>query len=117
MDYIVILERTSVNPPTISFVMRADVPVARQPFYADTLKVSAYTGILAADLTALRAGQVIEMVDSFGYGGMTLAQIKAALIQKQTDFQANVTADAAFNPWKFYGSSWDRSAWTAGGVS
>jgi hypothetical protein len=117
MDYIVILERTSVNPPTISFVMRADVPAARQAFYADAAKTSAYKGILAADLTALRAGQVIEKTDSFGYGGMTLAQIKTALIAKQAAFQADVTADAEYNPFKFYGSRWDKTAWTAGGVS
>jgi hypothetical protein len=117
MDYIVILERTSINPPTISFVMRADVPVARQPFYADAAKASAYKEIVAANLADLRAGKVLEKVDSFGYGGMTLAQIKAELIAKQTDFQAAVTADAEFNPFKFYGSAWNKTAWVAGGVS
>ena len=117
MDYIVILERTSINPPTISFVMRADVPVARQPFYADAAKTSAYKGIVAADLADLRAGKVIEKTDSFGYGGMTLAQIKAALIEKQAAFQADVTADAEYNPFRFYGSAWNKTAWVAGGVS
>ena len=118
MDHkIVILERTSVIPATIRFVMRADVPAARQAFYADANKVSAYKDCTAPDLAALKAGEIVEKVDAYVYTGSTVAQIKAALEAHQAEFQADVTADGQQNQWKFYGTTWNGSAWTTGGVN
>lgn len=117
MDYIVILDRTSVSPQTIRFVMRANVPVARQSYFANAEKTSEFPGISAGDLADLRAGKFIERSDTVSTGTLTLAQIGSALVSAQQAFQAKVTADGEYNPYKFYGSSWDGTAWTLRGVN
>jgi len=117
MDYIVILERTSLNPQTVRFIMRADVPAARQPYFADPEKASAFPGISAGDLSALRAGEFIERTDTVSTGTLTIAQVGAALVAAQQAFQAAVTADGEYNPYRFYGSTWDGTAWTLRGVA
>jgi hypothetical protein len=116
MQYIVVLEKTQSNPLTFRFLVRADVPLARQPFYADAEFVSAYPDTLAADLVALRAGQVTEQVSEVQTGNSTVAQIKAELIQTQQAFQAAVNAAAA-NKWTYYGTAFDGTTWTNAGVS
>ena len=117
MDYIVILKRTSVNPQTVEFVLRANVPVARQTFYVDAAKTSAFPGISVGDLADLRAGLFIEKTDSVSTGTLTIAQVGAQLVLAQQAFQARVTADAEYNPYKFYGSTWDGTSWSLRGVN
>ena len=116
MQYIVVLERTNLNPPTIRYLLRADVPVARQPYYADAEKVSAYLNTPAGDLTALRAGEVTERVDEVNVGTATVAQIQTHLVGAQAAFQAHVNSQAS-NPWRYYGTSWNGTAWTVAGVN
>ncbi len=116
MDYIVILERVSVNPTVVQYVLRADVPVARQTYFADATKTSAYKNASAQDLASLRAGEWLEIVDRIDITGASGAVIKALLVGKQQQFQAEVTADGAYNPWKYYGSVWNGTAWTMAGV-
>jgi hypothetical protein len=116
MQLIIILERTSVNPATVSYVLRATVPAARQVYFADPNKTSAYKDASVADITALRAGQILERVASDVITGKTVAQLKATLQQLQTDFQAEVNGQS-FNPWQYYGSSWDGTTWTVTGVN
>lgn len=116
MQYIVVLDRTSLNPPTFRFLLRADVPLARQPYYANAEFVSAYPDTPQADLTALRAGQVVERVDSVNVGGSTVPQIKAELVSAQEAFQAQVNSQAA-NQWRYWGTSYDGATWTDGGVN
>jgi len=116
MQYIVVLERTALNPPTIRYLLRANVPLARQPYYANAELVSAYPDTSQADLTALRAGQVVERVDEVNVGGSTVAQIQAALVEAQAAFQAAANSQAA-NKWKYWGSSWDGTTWTLSGVN
>ena len=117
MDYIVILERTSVNPQTVQFVLRANVPAGRQSYFANTEKTSAFPGISVGDLADLRAGVFIEKTDSVSTGSLTIAQVGTQLVAAQQAFQARVTADAEHNPYKFYGSTWDGTTWTVRGVN
>jgi len=117
MDYIVILERTSANPLTVRYLLRATVPTARQPYFADVAKTSAYTGISAGDLADLRAGKVIERTSTFTASGQTPAQIKAALVTAQAEFQARVNEDGEHNPFKYFGTAWNGTTWTTAGVS
>lgn len=116
MQYIVVLERTRLHPPTIRYLLRADVPLARQPYYAKADAVSAYPDTPAADLTALRAGQVTERVDEVNVGALTVAQIQTALVGAQAAFQAVVNGQGA-NPWRYYGTSWNGTTWTVAGVN
>jgi hypothetical protein len=117
MQLIVILKRTSMNPVTVEYLLRAAVPASRQAFYANANKTSAYPETPADDLAAIRAGQYIERSSSFSVSGQTVAQIKTALVTAQAEFQARVTEDGDYNPWKFYGTNWDGTTWTTGGVS
>jgi hypothetical protein len=116
MQYIIVLEKTRPNPLTFRFLVRANVPTARQPYYADAEFVSAYPDTLSADLVALRAGQVTEKVEEMQVGSSTVAQIKTELRASQAAFQSEIDSQAA-NQWKYYGTAWDGTAWVDGGVN
>src|SRR3990167_11266269 len=65
---IIILDRSDpTNPNVYRYVFWADVPSARQPFYAalaGPTAVSAWKDALAADNTALQNGSVVEKMDT-----------------------------------------------------
>ena len=108
---IIILDR---DDRRTNFVLWADVPAARQRFYADAAKVSAWKDALAADNTALQTGAVAEMAGHIVMEpGDTLAESRAKLVSSWTAFQNRITAS---NPWDRYGTVWD-GAWTTGGVA
>jgi hypothetical protein len=110
---VIVLDRPA--PDVYRYVFWADVPAARQAFYANPTAVSAWKDALAADLTALRNGSVVEKVDSLKVpAGSTLAQAQAFLAARHADYQAQVTA---YNPWVRYGTTYDGASWTNGGVS
>ena len=116
---IIILDRSDpTNPNVYRYVFWADVPSARQPFYAalaGPTAVSAWKDALAADNTALQNGSVVEKVDTIQVPShATLAQIRVFLQDKWAEYQAAITAR---NPWQRYGTTWDGTTWTAGGVS
>jgi hypothetical protein len=117
MDLIVILERTSVNPPAVRYVMRATVPAARQAYYADATKTSAFPGISGGDLADFRAGKFLEKTDTVDIGGLALNDVAAQLQAAQSVFQARVNEDGLFNPFKYYGTTWSGTAWTMRGVN
>ena len=116
---IIIQER--INEPSdfsFRYVLWADVPAARQSFYADPAKTSSVKDATASELVALRTGAVLEQSDTaFFPAGTTAAVIRTALIARFTTFQDRVTAE---NPWRFYGTSADFVSgawvWTAGGA-
>jgi hypothetical protein len=116
MQLIIILERTSNDPLTINYVLRATVPSARQAFFADDTKTSAYKDASAEDVAALKAGQIVEKVCSDIVGGRTIAQIKSLLISAQSTFQTEVNGQS-WNPFRYFGSSWDGTSWTDGGAA
>ena len=99
----------------LRYAMWADVPVARQAFYADASKVSAWKDALPADNAALQSGAVVE---KYGYidlpGAENITGIRTLLASAWNDFQSAVTAD---NSWKRYGSTWDGTSWVNGGVA
>lgn len=102
-------------PGRYRYLLWADVPAARQVFYADANKTSAWKDASAGDLTALRTGAVVEYVDvTANVENATLAQVQAGLQNRWTDFQNGITNN---NFWQRYGSFWDGTSWTAGGVS
>lgn len=120
---IIILDRPEpLNPNVYRYALWADVPVARQPFYAalaGPTAISAWKDALAADNTALQNGSVVEKVDTIQVPpAANLAEIRVFLQGRWTDFQALITAN---NPWQRYGTTatfngttW---AWSPGGVS
>ena len=109
---IIVLDKT---PEGVRAALWADVPVARQPFYARAGAVSTWAGASVAENDAIASGAVAEKVMLYSpAAGETLAQGRAILIAKWTSWQAFVTAS---NPWARYGSFYDGSTWTAGVVA
>jgi len=94
----------------------ADVPAARQSFYANPDLKSAWSGAQAADNTALQNGSVTERVEIYNAAaGKTLAQIKTDLQNLWTAFQSYVNS---YNPWSRYGTFMDNTnTWTDAGAS
>lgn len=112
---IIILEKR--GPATFRYVMWADVPVARQAFYANAAAKSQWKDASAPETAALQSGAVVERTDETNFAaGLSAAQMQTALENTWADYQAYVNA---FNPWAQYGRFWqgDGSAWVAGGVS
>ena len=96
------------------FVLWADVPAARQSFYADVNKTTTVKDALAAELLAIRQGQILEKQNSASFpAGTTGNQIKTDLIAKFNQFQSEVNS---LNPWQFYGTFWDGTIWTNAGA-
>jgi hypothetical protein len=63
----------------------------------------------------LRDGKVTEIIREFVLPtGATLAQVQAYLQTKHTELQTFIDG---YNAWVRYGSYWDGTSWTAGGVS
>ena len=111
---IIFLERLSTQKASFRVAYWADVPSARQTFYADASKASAWGDASAAEIIALQNGSVVERVETFSAQVQrTRAEIKMALQVRWVAFQAEINAA---NPWNFYGSSWDGTAWTDEGV-
>jgi hypothetical protein len=110
---IIILERPDVNRFTACFWLA--VPVARQPIYVNAGATSSYKQASAGEITALQSGAVVEQTaDMVFLATTTLAQIKTALIAEHAQRQAAL--DAA-NPWDRYGTFYDGTSWTTGGVA
>lgn len=108
---IIILERESPAKWTVCYWV--DVPVVRQGFYAG--QTSRFTGATQAEKDALTSGAVYERVDTYSVEGTpTLASVQAALEVQWASIQAEINAR---NPWVRYGSFWDGTTWTLGGVS
>jgi hypothetical protein len=107
---IIIQERVNI-PSDFSFryVLWAAVPTARQSFYANPAFVTTVKDATTAEVAALQSGAVVELQQVGNYvAGTPIASIQADLINKFNAFQAQITAT---NPWQFYGTSWDGTAW------
>lgn len=110
---IIILERQGNQSFSVAFWL--DVPVARQPFYANASATSRYKDALAAEITAIQSGAIKEVVDNVSADVITnLAGIKTQL---QAIYTAKQAAINALNNWDRYGSFFDGTSWTAGGVA
>ena len=82
---------------------------------------TALSGLTTATVTmsgassAIATGAVAERVIQYDTGAAeTLNQIKAVMVSNWTAFQAEVTAK---NPWARYGTFFDGTTWTTGGVA
>lgn len=108
---IIVLDKPDAD--TFHVVFWADVPAARQPFYAKPGAVSAWKAALQADNDKLVSGEVTEQERRFSVAGMNVAQARAAAEALWTQFQDVVTTN---NPWTRYGETWNGTTWVPGGV-
>lgn len=113
---VIILEKAAGGSVAYRYALWALVNApARQPFYANPQKTSAFKDIEAQDLTDLRAGLFVERVEVFSSASaLTLGQVRAELEARWTAFQAEVDTH---NPWDRYGSTWNGTIWAANGAS
>ena len=107
---IIVLDQPAGNPNSYNVVFWADVPTARQPFYANSNAKSAWAGATATDNQNLQNGSVSEFVLTHQMpAGTPLAQIETYLQGQWQNYQNNITN---YNPWVHYGSMWDGTTWT-----
>ena len=109
---IIILNRVNI-PSDLDFnvVFWADVPVARQSFYADPLIKSRYKNATTDELTALQSGVIVETTFLLrSVAGQGIGQIQTRLIDAFNDFQSHITND---NSYVRYGTYWDGTSWTS----
>lgn len=114
MSKIIILETTSNR--LIRYVMWADVPTARQKFYADPNFVSAWIDAPTVDsvnVSNLRSGALVERVAEERIDG-SAALIRTTLEARLAAYQAEI---AARNNWSKYGTTFDGTTWTVGGAA
>ena len=110
---VIVLERP--EPALYNVAFWADVPAARQAFYATPGKVSAWKDALSGDNTNLQNGSVVESVRQVRVpGGWTITQIESEVETQWTAYQASITNS---NPWVRYGSTWDGATWVLTGAS
>ena len=97
------------------FAMWADVPLERQPFYANPDAKSQWKDALVTDVTALATGAVVERIGRLVLPpGGTAANARQELQASWSAFQQEITNS---NPWVRYGTTWDGTTWTQAGVA
>lgn len=112
---VIVLEKLTGPRPAFRMAFWADVPLARQIFYANPAAISAYKDATTAEVALIKTGAVVERVEVVSADPpRTAAQMQAIAEGRWTAFQAEIEAD---NPWSRYGSSWDGTAWITGGVA
>jgi len=110
---IIILEQLDAGRWRVAYWL--NVQAQRQSFYANPNATSVWSGASTDENAAIASGAVREVVDVYSVvGSPGLAAVEAALQANWANYQA---ATDAYNPWNRYGSFWDGSSWTAGGVS
>ena len=113
---IIILERQGMPSDTnyrVAFWL--DVPVARQAFYADAAAKSAVKDASVGEMLALTSGAVREVVETLqAPNGETATNIRSSAVKRFNQLQNELIAR---NPWERYGTFWDGTTWTPGGVA
>lgn len=114
---IIILNKGTPWPGQISvnYVLWATVPSNLQVKYAQPSTFqSAYADATTAELASLISGATTERVESQNIPvGTTIPVIKGILQDRFVLFQNQVTNDTS---WQFYGTFFDGTSWTAGGL-
>jgi hypothetical protein len=97
----------------LNVALWADVPAARQRFYAAAWgpsRVSAWLDATAQDNANLQNGSVVERVIQLQTApGTPISSLEPLAVAEAQNFQASITST---NPWAVYGSSYDGTAWT-----
>lgn len=113
---IIILER--INEPSdndFKYVLWATVPVGRESFYTNINAKSEYKAATAEELQDIKDGKVIERSGLISKTeSVTFANIKNDLEKLFKDFQDEINNK---KPFLRYGTFWDGTAWTSGGVA
>jgi hypothetical protein len=111
---VIALEKT--GPNTYRYALWADVPTARQQFFASTSIMSVYKFATSGDIANLQSGAYVEYVGQVEVGStQNMTQIQAILDATQQSFQNGITNN---NRWQFYGTNLSSSGvWTTTGIA
>ncbi|GAC1700095.1 MAG: hypothetical protein NVS9B4_00850 [Candidatus Acidiferrum sp.] len=109
------------EPQIYKYLFWLNVPVGRQPYFANAAATSAANkgpnAATAAELLAIQNGAVKEVIETINVApGTSIAQIQAILTSALTAAQSALSSPSA-NPWVHYGSSHDGSIWTINTVA
>lgn len=92
------------------FAYWLDIPVARQVFYANPAAVSVVKDATAPELSAIKAGAILEeIVELSRPVGTLIATIRQEAVQGYQARQIVINRDNSYNR---YGAFWDGTAWT-----
>lgn len=111
---IIIMEQTGM-PSDLNYnvLFWLDVPAARQAYYAkkQAAALSAYPFAIQAEIDAIRAGQIVEVVESIPrVVGTPLATVKQAARDRLAALQSDLNTN---NPYNRYGTRWTQGiGWT-----
>lgn len=116
---IIILDRLPMNGRlAFNYVLWAEVPLARQPFYTNAGAKSVWAGASVQENADIAAGIILERAgvyqDRTPLATETIADVRAALQAAWAAFQNEVTNTDV--RWSRYGTSWDGTTWTAAGA-
>lgn len=91
-------------------------PVQRQPYWKLAAPAkSQYANATQEENDAIANGALVESVETITLpSSMTMAEFQAVAEQRWTTFNTQVQA---YNPWRRYGTKWDGTTWTLGGVN
>jgi len=120
---IILTKKQTQNYLEVSYLFWLTVPSGQIPFrvlpiqyntHGDVISPSVYKSATAGEITAINAGQVVEQQGMTSYSSnVTNNQIAADLIAKFNVAQTSLSNAIDFN---YYGSFWDGTTWTMGGV-
>lgn len=108
---IILLDQAGLpSDATYRVVFWLDVPAARQRFYANAAAKSAFLDASQAELDAIRAGQIVEVVEPIvRVAGTPMATVKRAARDRIAALQSDLNAQ---NPFNRYGTRWAQdSGW------
>lgn len=112
---IIILEKVGGNFTAFRYAMWLDIPATRQSFYANPSASSAYVNASTAEILALRAGSMKEIVDIITVpAGASIGSVQSSLITRFNEEQSEINTT---NLWNRYGTFYNGTSWTIGGVS
>jgi FAD/FMN-containing dehydrogenase len=108
---IIQLERTGMpSDQNFRVAMWLDVPAARQLFYADAAKTSAVKGATQAEIDAIKAGAVVEVIEVIPkLAAGTVAEWRNDAEALYARLQQELTNR---NAYARYGTFWDGATWT-----
>ena len=112
---IIVLDRgDNIQDKSWNVVLWCLVPAARQKYYAEATKTSAYKDASSEELADLKSGAVVEIPYQIVHiNTRALADLKAELILVFNENQSRITND---NHFAKYGTFYDGIAWTSGGT-
>jgi hypothetical protein len=107
---VIVLAQTPGDPNGFNILFWADVPSARQTYYANPNAKSLWAGATTADNQNLQSGAVVELATEAHYvPGTPLTQIESDVQARWQSYQNSIINS---NPWIRYGSTWDGATWT-----